>query len=88
MSYPKTLGELWDMEPETAEAWEQAERWERKANEIALQDEIAEEQAEWLLYTVREFYALTQSSRYQSERSPNQVRKMVQEILDACQADY
>lgn len=64
MSYPKTLGELWDMGPKTAEAWEQAECWER------------------------EFYALTQSSRYQSERSPDKIRDMVQEILDAYQADY
>ena len=88
MSYPKTLGELWDMGPEAAEAWEQAERWKHEATEITLADELAEEQAQWLLETVREFYALTQSSRYQSERSPNQVRKMVQEILDACQADF
>ena len=88
MSYPKTLGELWDMGPDAAEAWEQAERWEREANERALQDEIAEEQAQWLLGTVREFYALTQSFRYQSERSPSRVRKMVQEVLDDCQADY
>ena len=88
MSYPKTLGELWDMGPEAVEALEAAEHWKREANERALQDEIAEEQAQWMRDTLREFYALTQSSRYQSERSPNQVRKMVQEVLDACQADY
>ena len=88
MSYPKTLGELWDMGPDAAEAWEQAERWEREANWRALQDEIADEQTQWLLETVREFYALTQSSRYQSERSPNKIREMVEAVLDACQADY
>ena len=88
MSYPKTLGELWDMGPDAAEAWEQAERWEREATEIELQDELAEEQAQWLLDTVRELYVLTQSSRYQSERSPNKIREMVEAVLDACQADY
>ena len=88
MSYPKTLGELWDMGLDAAEAWEQAERWEREANWRALQDEIADEQTQWLLETVREFYALTQSSRYQSERSPNKIREMVEAVLDACQADY
>ena len=87
MSYPKTLGELWDMGPDAAEAWEQAESWEREANERALQDGLAEEQAQWLLETVREFYALTQSSRYQSERSPDKIREMVNAVLDACQAD-
>ncbi len=34
MSYPKTLGELWDMGPETAEAWEQAEHWEHTVREF------------------------------------------------------
>ena len=87
MSYPKTLGELWDMGPEAAGAWEQAERWEREANERALQDEIAEEQAQWLLDTVRELYVLTMSARFNSERSPNKIREMVQEVLDACQAE-
>ena len=67
MSYPKTLGELWDMGTEAAEAWEQAQ---------------------WLLVTVREFDALTQNPRFTSERSPSRVREMVQEVLDACQADY
>ena len=88
MSYPKTLGELWDMGPDAAEAWEQAERWEHEANERALQDEIADEQTQWLLDTVRELYALTQNPRFRSERSPNRVREMVQEVLNACQADY
>jgi len=85
MSYPKTLGELWDTPPEALEA---LEYWEREANERALAAELAEEQARWLLDTVREFYALTQSSRYQSERSPHKIREMVQGVLDACQADY
>lgn len=88
MSYPKTLGELWDMGPEAAEAWEQAERWEREANKRALQDEIAEEQAQWLLDTVRTLHNMTQGAYYQSERSPHKVREMVKAVLDACQADY
>ena len=88
MSYPKTLGELWDMGPETAEAWEQAEHWEREANARALQDEIADEQAQWLLDTVRDLEFLTSTARYQSDRSPDRVRGMVQAVLNACQADY
>lgn len=88
MSYPKTLGELWDMGPDAAEAWEQAERWEREANERALADELAEEQARWLCETVRELYTLTSTARYQSERSPDKIREMVQGVLDACQAGY
>ena len=88
MSYPKTLGELWDMGPDAAEAWEQAERWEREANERALQDEIADEQTRWMRDTLEDLEFLTGTARYQSERSPNQVRKMVQEVLDDCQADY
>lgn len=88
MSYPKTLGELWDMGPKTAEAWEQAERWEQQATERTLADELAEEQTQWMRDTLREFYDLTQSSRYQSERSSHKVRGMVQAVLDACQADY
>ncbi len=88
MSYPKTLGELWDMGPEAAEAWEQAEHWEHEAAERTLADDLAGEQARWLLDTVREFFALTQNPRFTSERSPNRVREMVQGVLDACQADY
>ena len=88
MSYPETLGELWDMGPEAAEAWEQAEYWEHEATERTLENELAEEQARWLLDTVREFFALTQNPRFTSERSPNKVREMVQGVLDACQADY
>jgi len=88
MSYPKTLGELWDMGPDAAEAWEQAERWEHEATERTLADELAGEQARWLLDTVRELHALTQNPRFTSERSPNRVREMVQGVLDACQADY
>ena len=88
MSYPKTLGELWDMGPKTAEAWEQAERWEREANERALADELAEEQTQWMRDTLGDLEFLTSTARYQSEQSPNQVRKMVQGVLDACQADY
>ena len=88
MSYPKTLGELWDIGPEAAEAWEQAEHWEHEATERTLADELDEEQARWLLDTVRELRALTQNPRFTSERSPNKVREMVQGVLDACQADY
>ena len=87
MSYPKTLGELWDMGPEAAEAWEVVRELEHKAAGKLLYQELQEEQAEWLLDTVREFYALTQSSRYQSERSPDKIREMVKAVLDACQAD-
>ena len=53
MSYPKTLGELWDMGPEAVDAWEQVERWEHAANEKTLADELAEEQAQWLLDLVK-----------------------------------
>ena len=88
MSYPKTLGELWDTPPEALEALESAEYWEREANERALADELAEEQARWLCETVRELYTLTSTARYQSERSPHKIREMVQGVLDACQADY
>lgn len=84
MSYPKTLGELWDTPPEALEALESAEYWEREANERAL----AEEQARWLCETVRELYTLTSTARYQSERSPDKIREMVKAVLDACQADY
>lgn len=88
MSYPKTLGELWDTPPEALEALESAEYWEHKAAERLLHQELEEEQTQWLLDTVRELYALTQSSRYQSQRSPGKIREMVQGVLDACQADY
>lgn len=88
MSYPKTLGELWDMGPEAAEAWEHAERREREANGRALQDEIADEQTRWMRDTLGDLEFLTGTARYQSERSPSRVRKMVQEVLNDCQADY
>ena len=88
MSYPKTLGELWDTPPEALEALESAEYWEREANERALADELAEEQAQWLCETVQDLKFLTRTARYQSERSPHKIREMVKAVLDACQADY
>ena len=88
MSYPKTLGELWDTPPEALEALESAEYWEREANERTLADGLAEEQAQWLLDTVRDLKFLTRTARYQSERSPHKIREMVKAVLDACQADY
>ena len=88
MSYPKTLGELWDMGPEAAEALEEAEHWEREANERTLQDEIADEQAQWMRDTLQELWSLTNLAYCQSERSPHKVRDLVKAVLDACQADY
>ena len=81
MSYPETLGELWDLGPEVVEALEAAELWEREAT-------IADEQAQRMRDTLQELQSLTNHSHYQSERSPNEVRNMVQEVLDACQADF
>lgn len=88
MSYPKTLGELWDMGQDAAEAWEVVRELEHEAAGKLLYQELEEEQAEWLLNTVRELYVLTMSARFNSERSPNKIREMVQAVLDACQADY
>ena len=88
MSYPKTLGELWDLGPEVVEALESAEYWEREANERALADELAGEQAQWMRDALGDLKFLTRTARYQSERSPHKIREMVQEVLDACQADY
>ena len=88
MSYPKTLGELWDLGPEAVEALEAAEHWEREANERALADELAEEQAQWMRDALGDLKFLTRTARYQSERSPHKIREMVKAVLDACQADY
>lgn len=88
MSYPKTLGELWDMGPDAAEAWEIVRELEHEAAGKLLYQELEEEQAEWLLNTVREFYALTRNAKFTRERSPHKIREMVEAVLDACQADY
>ena len=88
MSYPKTLGELWDMGPDAAEAWEAVEELEREATNETCYRELQEEQTQWLLDTVREFYALTRNAKFTQERSPHKIREMVEAVLDACQADY